>query len=47
MDKWEKEMFTGINRNRDLKIRMAQVDKELQYIRFAKRLSRISAGRRK
>ncbi|MBR7122266.1 MAG: hypothetical protein IKC95_02295 [Oscillospiraceae bacterium] len=47
MDQFEKQMFAVVNRNHRRRCIMDQIDKNLRYARFAKRLNRISERRKK
>lgn len=42
----EKNFFNIVNRNHQLRTIMDKIDRELQYVHFAKRLNSISARRK-
>ena len=42
----EKNFFSIVNRNHQRRSIMEQIDKNLQYVRLAKRLNKISAKRK-
>lgn len=43
----EKEVFAIVNRNHDRRRTMDRIERDLEYVRFAKRLSLISARRKR
>lgn len=43
----EKQMIDIVNRNRERRIIMDRIDRDLDYERMAQRLNAVSAGRRK
>lgn len=47
MEQFTKEMFAEINRNREVRIVMDRIDRNLDCERLANRLNAISARRRK
>lgn len=46
MNQLERQMFNIVNRNHQRRCIMEQIDKNLQYVRLAKRLNKISAKRK-
>ena len=46
MDSLEKQIFCIIDRNHQRRCIMEQIDKDLQYVRLAKRLNKISEKRK-
>lgn len=47
MDKIEKQMISIVNRNHDRGRIMEKIDRDIYYIRLAKRLNQISERRKK
>ena len=47
MDKLEKQMFDIVNRNSQRRTIMDRINRDLCYVRFANRLNKISARRKK